>query len=590
MFKSGITRRLIASILIVVLTSLALLGIYLLHYFYQNTLKRLQSSLIRNARIIEITLKDDLYYKNTNLNSIAEKISNDTSLRITILDENGNVLADTSDPNGDLDNHLERSEVQAAIKSDKNDAIGTAIRYSHTLHENRLYVAIPIYENGRLAGVIRTSTSLAPAEAAYWDIVHAVLAALALALVAAITIAIWLARRQEKRLQHITRDALAIANGDLNRRLTLKTHDEFDLLSHTINKLTSNLAAKIRESQAETHKLALILDHMDNAVMLIDSYGQVIDINNRAQKLFDINLTDLNRHSIHVIGSAVLSETALRVMKTGKAQTITLRMPPRTFEIYLSSYLDNYKQMVVAVFYDISLLQDIHERQMAFTGNAAHELATPLTAISGFAEMLKEDDFSMPDTSRHFADVIYNEAQRMNRLIKGLLTLSRLDNKSYRDSIPRTKVNCQKIIIQAAKHLQSLADSKSQKIILHEPVNTPYILAASDLIEQIIRNLTENAIKYTPVGGNIELSCYSEKNTVIFTVKDNGIGIDAENLPRIFDRFYRVDKARARKSGGNGIGLSLVKFLTEIFNGHISVTSEINKGTTFTLTFPLVSN
>ena len=143
MFKSGITRRLIASILLVVLTSLALLGIYLLHYFYQNTLERLQSSLIRNARIIEITLKNDLYYKNTNLNNIAEKISNDTSLRITIIDESGNVLADTSEPTGDLDNHLARSEVQAALKSGKNDAIGTAIRYSQTLHENLLYEAIP---------------------------------------------------------------------------------------------------------------------------------------------------------------------------------------------------------------------------------------------------------------------------------------------------------------------------------------------------------------------------------------------------------------------------------------------------------------
>ena len=125
---------------------------------------------------------------------------------------------------------------------------------------------------------------------------------------------------------------------------------------------------------------------------------------------------------------------------------------------------------------------------------------------------------------------------------------------------------------------------------MHEPVTAPYILAAPDLIEQIIRNLTENAIKYTPTGGNIELACYNEKNTVIFTIKDNGIGIDAENLPRIFDRFYRVDKARTRKSGGNGIGLSLVKFLTETFNGHISVTSEINKGTTFTLVFPQASN
>lgn len=587
MLKSKIARRNIAAVLLIVVTSLSLVSLYLIHYFRTSTLESAKENLILNARIIETALKSDLCTDNHDLAELAAAISSDTKLRITILSESGAVLADTSETPESLDNHLARSEVQAAINSESG--YGTAIRFSQTLHENLMYVAIPVYKDGIFTGVIRTSASLGAVDKSYNEIIRVILAAIFLAFIAAMAIAIRLTKKQTEPIEKMSRAALAIASGDLERRIPLNSGDEFDILAHTINKLTGSLAAKIRESQAKTHKLELILEHMDNAVMLIDLRGNIIETNREARRIFALSPSDLQHHSIHLIGSAELSETAQAVLKNHTSTTITMKAKERTFKVYLSSFCDvTASDVVIAVFYDISLIQELVDRQREFTGNAAHELATPLTAIAGFAELLSMDDFKDTASARHYAEIICREAQRMNRLIKDLLMLSRLDDAAYRAEIPQVPVDCISVLTNAAASLKSKAAAKKQIIATKIPTDKAAIkiCAAPDLIEQILRNLTENAIKYTPTSGTITLSCKATANKVIFSVEDSGIGIPPEHLPRIFDRFYRVDKARARKSGGNGIGLSLVKFLVELFDGEITVKSVVNQGTTFTLTFP----
>ena len=539
MLKSRITLRLASSFLLVVLASLTLLGAYLLNYFHDHTIERERDSLILNARIVEMTLANQLYPANDGLAAVIQNISQATALRITILDENGTVLADTAEPADQLDNHLLRDEVQQAM----NHEYGTAIRYSQTLKENRMYVAVPVYQEGRLAGIIRTSTSLSSLEQSYDVIVRAIGFALMLALLTALIISLWLARRQVRPIQRMSAAARAIAAGDLERRIQWHSGDEFDILAQTINKLTANLAEKIKEARAETHKLSLILENMDNGVMLINARGDITGMNRQAQQSFQLRPEQLQRHSIHVIGSAQLSQGAQQVLRDNFAQTISFRT----------------------------------------------ELPTPLTSISGFAETLMDDDFSHPDDSRHFAAVIYRESQRMSRLIHDLLQLARLDSSDYRQQIPRTAVDASAVLLAAEAPLRRQAAAKSQTITLDLPDTAPKIKAAPDLLEQILRNLTENAIKYTPEQGTITLRCTADDKTVRYQISDTGIGIAAGDLPRIFDRFYRVDKARTRQSGGNGIGLSLVKFLVNLFDGTITVKSTPGQGTTFILAFPRIA-
>lgn len=590
MFHSKITRRLVTSFLLVVLVSLSLLGIILLNYFRDYTMQQEKNALILNAQIIETSLEDSLYSRDVaGLHTTLQEIHEETALRVTVIDADGTVLSDTADPNQSMSNHLDREEVQQAM----TESYGLAIRQSETLHENLMYVAVPVYRNGQLIGIIRTSSSLASMEQSYHTGLRVILSALFFALLAALIIAIWLAHRQVQPIRCLSLDALEIASGNLHKQLQWHSGDEFDTLVQTINQLTRNLSAKIQESQAEAEKMTLILNNTDNAIMLIDERGLIVGTNRQAEEAFHLQGNALHRHSIHVIGSAELSEAAQEVCRQGKAQTITLTIhdgsTAQTFQVFLAPFYDGPAELVLAVFHDISLLQEINQRQAEFVSNAAHELATPLTSISGFAETLLDDDFKDPEASRHFIGIIYREAQRMNSLMKGLLELARLDSTHGKTKIKRIPVEVNTILHQTAEQLQAKAKSKGQTLI-EEPAPIPlYVLAAPELFGQILYNLTENAIKYTQEGGTIQITSRQAADHLELTVADNGIGIGPADLPRIFDRFYRVDKARARKSGGNGIGLSLVKFLVELFDGTIAVTSQLEKGTTFTLTFPLTT-
>ena len=593
MFHSRITRRCLASFLLAALTALTITGLLLLHYFHAYTMQKEQDALMLNAQIIEQTLAAQGRSGSHELTSLLQQLSDNTGLRITILNVDGTVLMDTSEPAAKLDNHFHRQEIQQALTHE----YGTAIRYSNTLGENRMYVAIPVYADGQLVRIIRTSNSLAAAEASYQTLRQALIAAILLSAVIAFLLAVWLAKRQVAPLQRLRQDAAIIAHGDYGHRINWRSGDEFDQLIQTINLLTGNLSCRIAEASAEAEKFALVLEQMDNAVMLIDSRGQIIEANRQAQELFQLKDQPLKRHSIHLLGSAGLSETAQRVSRTQCPETITYQRESgqvahtsHTFTIFLTPFPSQDTAQILAVFHDISLLQEINERQAEFISNAAHELSTPLTAISGFAETLATQDFQQPELTHHFAQVIYEQAQRMNRLIQDLLQLARLETLSHSQELSLTPVSVQPAIRSVLSQLSPCFQEKKQTVLFpsakDDPQNDLQIAAVPELFRQIIRNLLENANKYTPADGKIHIFLEASPQCITIRIADNGIGIAPEHLPRIFDRFYRVDKARARSTGGNGIGLSLVRYLTELFHGSIQVESTIGQGTTFSLQFP----
>lgn len=593
MFHSRITRRFLASFLLAALTALTITGLLLLHYFHAYTMQKEQDALMLNAQIIEQTLAAQGRSGSHELTSLLQQLSDNTGLRITVLNVDGTVLMDTSEPAAKLDNHFHRQEIQQALTHE----YGTAIRYSNTLGENRMYVAIPVYADGQLVRIIRTSNSLAAAEASYQTLRQALIAAILLSAVIAFLLAVWLAKRQVAPLQRLRQDAAIIAHGDYGHRINWRSGDEFDQLIQTINLLTGNLSCRIAEASAEAEKFALVLEQMDNAVMLIDSRGQIIEANRQAQELFQLKDQPLKRHSIHLLGSAGLSETAQRVSRTQCPETITYQRESgqaahtsHTFTIFLTPFPGQDTAQILAVFHDISLLQEINERQAEFISNAAHELSTPLTAISGFAETLATQDFQQPELTHHFAQVIYEQAQRMNRLIQDLLQLARLETLSHSQELSLTPVSVQPAIRSVLSQLSPCFQEKKQTVLFpsakDDPQNDLQIAAVPELFQQIIRNLLENANKYTPADGKIHIFLEASPQCITIRIADNGIGIAPEHLPRIFDRFYRVDKARARSTGGNGIGLSLVRYLTELFHGSIQVESTIGQGTTFSLQFP----
>lgn len=586
----SIRARILSAFLLLTTLSLTFLGAYLLHFFHAQNLACETQHLIANAKIVESTLEANLYdpAQEEFVQQEIQKITAVTGLRVTILRADGSVAADSWEDSETLGNHLSREEVRAALASAE---YATATRYSDTIGQNLLYVAVPVRTPDGVTGIVRIASTLAPIEENFSATRRFILSALALATALALAVGIWLAHRYAKPIRSMTRSAQAIADGALQQRIHLRTGDELEHLAHAINQLTAHLEDKILEAHAEAEKLSLILENMDNAVILLDSHGNVAAVNRRAAELFHLTPDLLGKHSISALGSSLLTSAAQEVFATGRSKSVELRtahnFQAKTFQVFFAPVVSKEKRTgVLAVFHDISVLQELYDRQIAFVASASHELATPLTSIRGFAETLLDGALEEEALRREFVNIIHDEAQRMSRLVSDLLQLAKLDTETYRNQIALEQVDLRQIFSEVSKRLAPHYEKKRQRFTLCCGDGALCVRANYHWIMQLMMNLSENAVKYTPEGGNITLRCRREVDRIHVCVTDDGVGIAPADQPLIFERFYRADKARARAAGGSGLGLSLARFIVEMFGGTISVESAPGLGSAFHFNLP----
>lgn len=592
MFKFGIRNRLIYAFLLLILTTLSLFGGYVLWYFYYNNLDVLTANLRTHAQITEQIVAEQMTHSQNraDIDILIKEIFTRTDLRITVVDPTGVVLADSWENPALMENHLERPEIHTALTGDN----GSSIRYSSTLQQNMLYVSMPIRYHSELLGAVRVASSIAHVEAGFHEIRSAILLAIFCTAVLVVFLSIRLARRYTAPLEQITATAQKISAGNLNCRVHIRTGDELELLAHSLNQLTANLDDKINHMQIETRKLSLILKNMDNSVLLLDRYGRVTAANQSARNVFSISDDMIGQHNLQVIGNSLLDkaiqDTALQRVSRLIDLKSNLTNGKRAFQVFLAPLVDPENEIteVLTVFHDITTLQAIQERQAEFVANASHELATPLTAITGFAETLLDGAMNTPELSQKFITIIHTEAERMNRLIKELLQLAKLNSQEYRQQVKLEPTPLEPLLSTVVRELTPQANRKHQNITME--VQDLIVLANPDWLKQVVVNLLDNSIKYTPDQGTISLTCWQEADFAYVMIKDNGIGIPAKDLPLIFERFYRVDRARARTAGGTGLGLSIVKFIIEMHGGKIDIKSNIDSGTTVLFTLPLVPN
>ena len=594
MLNWGIRTRLMASFIVVISLSLVLVGSYVLWYFYNHDLNGLTNTLSIECEIVEQLLHDEVLdpVKRNNIDNKVKDVGNKVGLRLTVIDRQGIVIADSTANPILMENHMDRPEVLTALAGGR----GTAVRFSDTATENQLYVAIPVYDRNQVKAVLRIATGLTHVEEGFIKIRNAIIVALFLTLLLAITISFRLARKYTAPLEEITEAAKKIADGNLSTRIHLKTGDELEILSHALNNLTSNLEDKINETSAEKHKLELILEHMDNGVVVFDTYGKVTAVNLMATKTFNITEGMIGQHNMNVIGKSLLDRSIHETLLTGLSRVIELKTPVnntlRIFHISLAPILDNDGTIssVLAVFHDITALQEMQNRQSDFVANASHELATPLTAIRGFAETLLAGALHDPVLSQKFLRIIYNEAERMTRLIKDLLQLAKLDSQSNQQKVNLEPTSLGPLLQNIVNDMMPHWQKKNLTLAIDQAPHPVFVTAHPDWLKQLLGNLLENSIKYTPENGTITLSFRENSTQAIITVHDTGIGIPARDLPFIFDRFYRVDRARSRTAGGTGLGLSIVKFIVAMLGGEITVTSELDVGSSFIITLPLATD
>ncbi|MDU5106001.1 ATP-binding protein [Clostridium sp.] len=493
-------------------------------------------------------------------------IINKSKVRFTIVDKEGNVIKDSANDN--LENHSSREEIINAFKNGK----ATSTRYSKTEGTNVVYYATKIDDNRVLRSSVPISNIKFFSEGYfkyYFIIIFFVVLlslGLSLKLIRAIIYPL-------KELEIVTDK---IANGDYSRRVNIHTNDEIGSLANTFNNMADQLNSKIIDSIDKQNKLEAILESMESGVIAVDNKQNVMLINPYAKNLFGINRDIIGKNiSEYIIDYDIIS--FMRSIHEIETKEIKLLHPiPRELRIKKAPIINTKKIPigVVITVLDITDIKRLENVRSQFVANVSHELKTPLTSIKGFAETLKyvEDN----TTRNKFLDIIDKEAERLTTLINDILILSNIENNKMKEE----EFNPSEVIYDVINMFSNEVNNKEVEINFHDK-GSKELLGDRDKFYQMMLNLVENAVKYSNNKAIINIKTYENNDYEYIEVEDNGIGIPADDLPRIFERFYRVDKSRAK--GGTGLGLAIVKHIVKMFNGEVYVDSELNKGTKFTI-------
>ena len=416
--------------------------------------------------------------------------------------------------------------------------------------------------------------------------------AMILALIITVLLGFILARSITVPINRVTQTAEAMSKGDFSKTVPVKSNDEIGQLAEMFNILREKLDATLEEISSEKNKLGTILEYMADGLIAIDLEGRILHANPQAREMLGIaEDADLSKVNYNQLASGIADGLSLDKLKENCKDEGAQGVFEQDGRIFAVRY-DRFKDEDAADIGIIIIIQDITERQKLedmqtdFVANVSHELKTPLTNIKSYTETLLDGAIDDRDTADHFLEIINSEADRMNRLVKDLLQLSRLDNNQDITNIKET--NAVMLVDTAVTKIQITAAGKKQQLNkLYDNAKDIRVNVDRDKFEQVILNVLTNAIKYTEEGGRIDVDVFEQAGSCKIIVSDNGIGISAEALPRIFERFYRVDKARSRAMGGTGLGLAITKQIVENHGGTITAESAEGKGTKMIIELPL---
>lgn len=455
----------------------------------------------------------------------------------------------------------------------------------HRLSDS-LDIALPLCsESGEVlfvAGVIDNKTEM---NTLTWNILSMLIRAIFFALVVAVLLSFLLSKTITNPVEKLKTQASSIASGDLSQRAEVSSTDELGELCETFNEMADTLENTLREVGEERNKLDTLFRHMADGVVAFDGNGKLIHVNPAARDMLGKDITPDMSYA-DVFPNTAFDQDDLR--GNGHFMELDYAAGTKILKMFLAPLTaQDEHQGVMVVLHDITVQQKLEESRKEFVANVSHELRTPLTNIKGYTETLIDGGEMLDEeTRRSFLDVVYNESDRMTRIVKDLLTLSRLDNQRMEmsmesvDLIPVVKAAVQSMMLEAEN--QSIALSASL------PDSLPLINGDKERLHQVVLNIISNAVKYNRADGSVAVSAGSEGIHIFVRVQDTGLGIPEEDMPRIFERFYRVDKARSRKRGGTGLGLAIAKEIVEAHGGQIQFDSVYGQGSTVTLRFPVL--
>jgi two-component system phosphate regulon sensor histidine kinase PhoR len=569
-------------------TVLLLVGPGLRSRAEERTRDRLLAEARLVARIVEAPLARGAGPEE--LAPLVDAAARDIAARVTIVKPDGTVVADSavSGPAlAALENHASRPEIHEALHSDT----GASRRHSATVGDDLLYAAVTIRSSGRLVGVSRVALSLAGIEAEVRNLRWAVAAALGLAFLVTALLPALLSSAIARSLQELMRAARSFSAGDLTARIRIGRSDELGELAQILNQAADALQQRLTENARDRARTEAILSSMEDGVLAVDHRGVVLLAN---EALLDgLELRDpVGHHYLEAIRQREVGEAVEEVLRKAERREVEVELlhRRRAFAITAVPFpgAETMPHGAVLTFHDVTERRRLERIRRDFVANASHELRTPLTSIRGFVEALEDGALHEPRTAERFLGKIHTHADRMAALVEDLLELSRLEAgerpPQWEEVLPG------EIAADVVASFSGMAERKPVELA-RTGETAPVVVTDAERLRRILENLVDNAIKYTPAGGRVVVTARAGVDDgAVLEVSDNGPGIAGEHLPRIFERFYRVDKARSRELGGTGLGLAIVKHLAEGMGARVTVESEVGRGTRFSVVLPSVAS
>jgi two-component system, OmpR family, phosphate regulon sensor histidine kinase PhoR len=591
------------SALVAITVGLLAAGWLTLQSIERLELTRLEETLMSRTALAAVPLQrlvdtDSPSFSASQLQTIVKEISGHALARITVIKPNGLVLADSDTADEavtHLDNHLTRPEVAKALA----DGRGTTIRLSATTGKRMFYLALPIRSaDERLVGIVRLALPMTALDARIRDFEHALGVAFGIALAIAAVLSVFLSRGLTRPLSDMAAVARQLAAGSLRQRIATTARDEIGVLGNALDHMADQLESTIREVTEDRAQLLAVLSSMAEGVMVLDCRGVVLQINSALEQIFLIQSTTARgRMYQEVIRLQELNELVMNVLDTRLGRSGEITTAPSGYTLHVEASvaggrLEN-EACVVLVFHDVTAIRRLEKVRKDFVANVSHELRTPLTSIKGYVEALLDGIKDHPDEALRFLHIILKQSDRLNLILDDLLQLSQIESGQV--LFKRDPVLLRSVVERTVALIQPILDKKGHHLAVSLSDALPSVLGDEERLVQVLTNLLDNAVKYTPQRGTIVIAARhldatqsgTPSDLIELSVSDNGIGIPEADRPRVFERFYRVDKARSRELGGTGLGLAIVKHIVEGHGGQIRVEPNQPMGTRFVMTLPV---
>ncbi len=577
--------------LVIIVAALLVTGIYVSRSMRGFYVRSTRDFIAARARLVERSLKDfDLADENARarVDSLCKDLGRTTGTRATIVLSSGRVIGDSDENPANMENHRDRPEIVPALTG----GTGTAMRFSDTRRRNEMYVAVPIRRGEAVIGAVRVSMPLTAIDDALRGIrLRVALGALVAAMLAGL-VSYAVARRISRPLDEIRRGMERFAGNDLSYRLPVYRLDEVGTLAEELNEMAERLDGRIREEVRQRNEQEAVLASMVEGLIAVDMDERIMRLNRAGAAFLEAPESGTAGKSIQeVVRNPELQQFVQRALSSPEPVEGDITLRGAAGERFLQAHgaelrgADGRRIGAVIVLNDVTRLQRLEEVRRDFVANVSHELKTPITSIKGFIETLRDGAAHDADDARKFLDIIAKQTERMNSIVDDLLFLSRLEQNGKRDRLSLERTPLKGVILEAMEVCGRKAREKGISLALDCP-ETAAARINPALLEQALVNLIDNAVKFSDPGRSVEIAVRTAGGEMLIGVIDHGGGIEPQHLPRIFERFYRADKARSRKLGGTGLGLAIVKHIAQAHGGSVTVESTLGAGSTFTIHLP----